>query len=169
MILTIVRHGIAIGRQAPDCPAEAERFLTAEGVSRTRQAMEGLKTMEVSPDAILSSPYVRAKQTAEIAALALGFDPGRIGVTDALLPGASPREIVEALAAGAGGSVLCCGHAPHVDHLVAFAVGAEEPFTLMKKAGAAALEIDPAYPGRGHLLWLASSRMLRMLGAAPRR
>ncbi len=165
MLLTIVRHGIAISREAPDCPADPERFLTEIGLERTRLAMEGLKRLGVEPDAILSSPYLRARQTAGIAAAALGFDPARIGVTEALLSGAAPARLLEELGAASIPSVLCCGHAPHVDHLISFAVGAPEPFTAMKKAGAAVLEIDPGYPGRGQLVWLAPSRMLRKLAA----
>jgi len=165
MLLTVVRHGIAISRDAPDCPPDADRFLTEIGVERTRLAMEGLKRVGVAPDVVLASPYARARQTAAIAAAVLGFDPARILVTEALLSGAAPSKLFEELATATAGSVMCFGHAPHVDHLVAHAVGAPEPFTAMKKAGAAQLEIDPAYPGRGQLVWLAPARMLRKLAA----
>jgi phosphohistidine phosphatase len=149
MELTLVRHGIAIDREDPECPSEAERYLTKEGLLRTRQAMSGLAASGLELDEIWTSPFLRAAQTAQIAAEELGFDPKRIRTTEALLPGADPARIFRELAKAGAESVGCFGHAPHLDGAIALAIGARSMFTSLKKAGAAQLSVDPGRPGRG--------------------
>ena len=68
MQLYIVRHGIAIEREDPKCPPDPERYLTEEGVEKTKQGAKGLVALGVTGDLFLTSPYVRAAQTAEISA-----------------------------------------------------------------------------------------------------
>ena len=63
MQLYIVRHGIAIDREDPKCPAEAERYLTEEGIKKTREVARGVASLVEKPDLFLTSPYVRAAQT----------------------------------------------------------------------------------------------------------
>ena len=75
MILYLVRHGIAVDRNDPKSPPEPERPLTAKGVQKTRAAALGLQALGAKPDVLITSPYVRAAQTAEIFAEALGFSP----------------------------------------------------------------------------------------------
>lgn len=164
MRLYLVRHGIAIDREDPECPGEAERYLTREGLARTREAMKGLGTLGARPDAMLTSPLVRAAQTAQIAAEELEFDPKKIRTTEALLPAADPKAILAELAKLRADEVSCFGHAPHLDELIAAAVGARASFTAMKKAGAACLELDQVRPGGGVLVALYPAGMLRKLG-----
>src|SRR6266481_209201 len=90
MQLYIVRHGIAIDREDPKCPSEAERYLTEEGVEKTKQVAKGIASLGVHADLMLSSPYVRAMQTAVIFAGALEYPKPKIRRTDSLLPGAEP-------------------------------------------------------------------------------
>src|SRR5208283_4799726 len=97
MILYIVRHGIAVDRADPKSPPEAERPLTAKGVQKTRSAALGLRALKVKPDVLITSPFVRAAQTAEIFAEAVGFSPDKIRVSEALKPAADPAEIVKEL------------------------------------------------------------------------
>ncbi len=70
MQLYIVRHGIAIGREDPKCPPDPERYLTEEGVEKTKQVAKGVAALGITGDLFLTSPYVRAVQTAEIFASA---------------------------------------------------------------------------------------------------
>src|ERR1700684_1429489 len=93
MILYLVRHGIAVDRTDPKSPSEPERPLTAEGVKKTRSAALGLLSLAKNPDVLFTSPYVRAAQTAEIFAEALGFPQQKIRTHDALKPSGSPAEI----------------------------------------------------------------------------
>jgi phosphohistidine phosphatase len=163
MILYLVRHGIAIDRTDPKSPAEADRPLTAEGVRKTRSAALGLRALEAKPDVLITSPYVRAAQTAEIFAEALGFPLDKIRVSEALKPAENPAEIVKELLRLKSKEAICCGHAPHLDSTVAYLCGTRVPFTELKKAGIACLE-HAAARGKWMLLWLATPRILRKLG-----
>ena len=162
MQLYIVRHGIAIDRDDPKCPSEAERYLTEEGVEKTRQAAKGIAALEVHADLMISSPYVRAMQTAEIFAGALDYPKQKIRSTDSLLPGAEPGAFLRELArAKNASSVFCFGHAPHVDALLATSVGAQHHITSMKKAGVAFVELRRLSPPSGQLIWLATPKLIR--------
>ena len=66
MRLYLMRHGIAIDREDPDCPSDPERYLTPKGIQRTRAAARGLRALRVKPTALLTSPFVRAVQTGEV-------------------------------------------------------------------------------------------------------
>jgi phosphohistidine phosphatase len=162
MILYLVRHGIAIDRTDPKSPPEPDRSLTAKGVQKTRSAALGLKELGVSPDVFITSPYVRAVQTAEIFAEALGFAPDKIRVSEALKPAGNPEEVLKEIARLKGREVMCFGHAPHMDQMVAQLVGARGNFTSLKKAGVACLERVSA-GGRWELLWILTPKMLRQL------
>src|SRR5581483_8354066 len=83
MRLYLMRHGIAIDREDPDCPPDPERFLTPKGIQRTRAAARGLRALRVKPAALLTSPYVRAVQTGEIVCEVLGLDAKQLRTTDA--------------------------------------------------------------------------------------
>jgi phosphohistidine phosphatase len=162
MILYVVRHGIAIDRTDPKAPPEAERPLTAKGVQKTRAAALGLRALGAKPEALITSPYVRAAQTAEIFAEALGFSPEKIRVSEALKPAEDPADILKELARLKVKEVACFGHAPHVDLLLAHAAGARGAFTEMKKAGVACLEQEAGH-ARWQLLWLLTAKILRDL------
>jgi len=89
MRLYLMRHGIAIDREDPDCPPDPERYLTPKGIQRTRAAARGLRALRVKPAALLTSPYVRAVQTGEIICEVLGLDCKQLKTTDALKPEAN--------------------------------------------------------------------------------
>ena len=163
MRLYLMRHGIAIDREDPDCPSDPDRYLTPKGIQRTRAAARGLRALRVKPAALLTSPYVRAVQTGEIVCEVLGLDPKQLRATDALKPEAKPARLAEELGR-LGGEVICFGHAPHVDEFIAHALKATAPFTALRKSGVACLDIDSLAPLRATLFWLLTSRVLRRLG-----
>lgn len=163
MQLYIVRHGIAIDREDPKSPSDPERFLTAEGLRKTRDVARGFASLGISPDVFLASPYVRAMQTAEIFAEALKFPKSKIKQTELLLPGAEPAGFFRELqrTSRSEESVVCFGHAPQLDELIAFALGAKKDLTQMKKAGAAYIELTRTSPPAGLLVWLSTPKILR--------
>jgi phosphohistidine phosphatase len=165
MRLYLMRHGLAIDRDDPDCPPEAERYLTPKGIERTRQAAEGLAEMRIAPSVWLSSPYVRAVQTGEIVCEVLGMDPKTLHATDALKPEAKPARVAEELARLDADEAICFGHAPHLDDLIAYAVKASGPITTLKKAGVACLDLQTISPPAGQLRWLLTAKLLRYLGS----
>lgn len=163
MILYLVRHGIAVDRTDPKSPPEAERPLTAKGVQKTRSAALGLRALGAKPDVLVTSPFVRAAQTAEIFAEALGFAPEKIRVSESLKPAENPADIVKEISRVKAKEIACFGHAPHLDLLIAHLAGARAPFTELKKAGVACFEQENAQ-GRWHLLWIVTPKVLRELG-----
>jgi phosphohistidine phosphatase len=162
MILYIVRHGIAVDRTDPKCPPEAERPLTAKGVQKTRAAALGLKELKVKPDVLITSPFVRAAQTAEIFAEALNYPTGKIRVSDALKPAANPAEIAKEISHLKAKEVMCVGHAPHLDQLISQLAGGRGVFTSLKKAGVASLE-HVGMHSSWRLQWILTPKVLRQL------
>jgi phosphohistidine phosphatase len=165
MQLYIVRHGIAVDREDPKCPPDPERYLTEEGVEKTKQVAKGVAALGVTADLFLSSPYVRAAQTAEIFASALDYPKQKIRRTDLLLPGAEPSQLFRELARNKqASSVFLFGHAPQLDDVVATALGSKKHVTALKKAGAAFVELRRLSPPVGELVWLATPKLLRRTG-----
>jgi phosphohistidine phosphatase len=162
MQLYVVRHGIAIDREDPKCPPDPERYLTEEGIEKTKRVAAAVAALDAAPDLFLSSPYVRAMQTAEIFATALGYAKQRIRRADLLLPGGDPTLFFRELAKDKQTSTLFVfGHAPHLDELIATALGSKHHLTSLKKAGVALLELKRVSPPNGQLLWLATPKILR--------
>jgi phosphohistidine phosphatase len=165
MQLYIVRHGIAIDREDPKCPPDPERYLTEEGVEKTKQVAKGVAALAASADLLLSSPYVRAMQTAEIFAAALDYAKQKIRRTDLLLPGADPSLLFRDLAKDKqSSSVFLFGHAPQLDDIIATALGSKRHITSLKKAGVALIELKRISPPIALLVWLGTPKLLRRSG-----
>jgi len=164
MLLYIVRHGIAIDREDPKCPSDPERYLTPEGLQRTREVAEKLAKLIGPPKALISSPYVRAVQTAEIFADALAVSKTKIEKTEGLLPGAEPSAFFRELSRKKSvESVICFGHAPQLDELISFGLGVKKDITELKKAGVACLDVARVNPPAGKLVWLMTPRVVRKI------
>jgi phosphohistidine phosphatase len=162
MDLYIVRHGIAIDREDPKCPPDPERYLTEDGIKKTKQAAKGLAALGITADVLISSPYVRAQQTAEIFAAALDYSKQKIRHSDLLLPGADPALFFRELAKDKqSSSVFVFGHAPHLGELIAAALTTKHSITALKKSGVAALTLKRVSPPSAELTWLATPKILR--------
>ena len=166
MELYIVRHGIAIDREDPQCPPDPERYLTEEGVEKTKGVAKRVAALGVAADLFFTSPYVRAAQTAEIFADVLDYDraTGQMEYLQSewLLPGAEPTLLFRELAREKqASSIFLFGHAPHLDGVIATALGSKKHLTSLKKAGIALIELKRISPPMGLLAWLATPKMLR--------
>jgi len=162
--LYLIRHGIAEER-GPEWPDDAKRPLTRKGELRMREEASGLAALGVTLDLVLTSPLMRARQTAEIVARGLPGKP-RVEVIDSLSPASAYSAFVKDLAAHAGPSrVGCVGHEPDLGQLAARLIGAARAVEL-KKGAICRIDLDGLPPpGPGVLRWLATPRMLR---SAPR-
>lgn len=166
MELLILRHAIAFPRDAKRWPDDAKRTLTMEGVKRARRAAAGLKRMAKRPALVLTSPLVRARDTAAIFAQAARW-PEALDCA-ALSPGAPPEDVLAALRRqGAKAEcVAVVGHEPHLSRLLALSVRGDaraEAFEL-KKSAIACLQFEgPPRAGQGVLKWLVTPRILRNL------
>lgn len=160
MRLCLVRHAIAVERGLPGFADDASRPLTQEGRERMEAAAAGLRLL-MTADALLTSPLLRARQTAEILQNAFGIEDPR--VSEALASGAHGALFDDANATG-GETVLAVGHEPFLSEALAYALtgdsaGMSAPF---KKGAAALVEFHgPAAPGGGVLEWLMQPAALR--------
>jgi phosphohistidine phosphatase len=164
--LYLVRHGIA--EEAREGQLDEDRALTGKGRRRTVQALRGLRRMGVRVEHVLSSPLVRAWQTARIVSELVGKDGPRVEA--ALAPGGTPRALCERLARLAPDArVALVGHEPGLGRLATWLAAAPEdgPFAppggvVFKKAGVARLDVEGA-PRAGHarLLWVLEPKLLR--------
>jgi len=164
MYLYLVRHGIAVDREDPSCPPDTERPLTPKGIKRTQAAALGLRALEVKPNAVLTSPWLRALQTAEIFCETLGYPSKKIIRTDALKGTSAPSDLLRELQSIKAKVVLCFGHEPHLHLVIAHILHTGAKITELKKAGLALLELERAVPAQGRLVALYPASALRQLG-----
>lgn len=160
--LYLIRHGLAAER-GEHYPDDSKRPLTNEGISRLKREAKGLAALEVSFDEIITSPLVRARQTADVFAEAMKPKPA-VSLADALTPAGRPADVVQALATHTKKARLALvGHEPNMGALAAFLIGAKTPVPFKKGA---VCRIDfggvPSR-GRGQIVWFATPRMLREL------
>ena len=162
--LCIMRHGIAEDRAAHG-GNDAGRALTPEGRERMRLIARGLAAAGFAPDWVVSSPYVRAAETAEIvAASCAGSVP--LDRCDALEPGGALSKFLAFLGRHPQRRrVLAVGHEPGLSEWSAALMGAGPHANLAFKKGGCCLisfeESPPKPPGR--LLWWLTPRLLRKL------
>jgi phosphohistidine phosphatase len=160
--LYLVRHGVAEER-GDAWPDDSKRPLTSDGMTRMRKAARGLVRLGVSFDVILTSPFVRARQTAEI--LVGAFDPKPPLVTiDSLVPEGGYAAIVADLAKQARRTrIALVGHEPGIGELAARLIGSRHPIEL-KKGAVCRIDVDDLPPGGpGDLRWLLTPKILRSL------
>jgi phosphohistidine phosphatase len=141
MRLYLIRHGAA-----GSAPVDAERELTPEGRARFEGQVRGLARLGVRFERVLSSPLVRAVQTAEL--LEPLLEPGRLcarGLAEAL----AREPAAELLELCTGASLALVGHEPWQSQLAAWLVAGERRGTIftLEPGGVLALEGEPR-PGR---------------------
>ena len=163
--LYIMRHGIAAARTAATLVDDAKRPLTPEGKQKMREIAAGLVRTGWELDWIVSSPLVRAVETAEIVAEALSPKPP-VDFCEALRPGGDPQALVTYLAKRSTyRSVLVVGHEPDLSALAARLIGAGRNANMpFKKGGCCRIsftEFPPKTPGR--LGWWLTPRIMRKL------
>lgn len=157
MLIYLLRHGIAeAGGGMPD----SERALTAEGKRRLRDVMKVAKAAEVEVSLVLTSPYKRALQTAEIAIDVLEYK-GELLRTKALIPSASPEDAwEEARVHKDQSAILLVGHEPLFSALGAYLLGAPDVVIDFKKAGLLCVDVPQiAAQPRGILRWYLTPKL----------
>lgn len=164
--LYIMRHGLAVARGGTTVLDDAKRPLTPEGKQRMVKITAGLIRAGLDPDWIVSSPLVRAMETAEIVADTLPSKPP-LDFCDALRPGGAPETLIAFLAKRTNRKrVLVVGHEPDLSELAARLIGAGRNSNMAFKKGGCCLieftEFPPKAPGR--LVWWLTPRILRKLG-----
>ena len=160
--LYFIRHGVAEER-GDAWPDDAKRPLTDEGMSRLRKAARALARFGLSLDVVLTSPLVRARQTAELVAGGLDPRPSLVNV-DSLAPDGTYAAVIADLEKHARKSrIALVGHEPMIGELAARLIGSRHPIEF-KKGAVCRIDLEDLPPaGPGELRWLLTPKILRAL------
>ena len=152
--LYVIRHGIADDAAEHD-GKDGERQLTKRGREKIRGVAKYLQSLDIEFDTVISSPLVRAKETAEIIRGECS-SLKRIVVTDLLNPDGSYDELIAYLNQQKSDHIAIVGHDPFLSGFVSYCLSRNNrPFVMMKKAGVALISYDGRIePGRCELAWL---------------
>jgi phosphohistidine phosphatase len=158
MHVYLLRHGIAEDERPG--VGDADRALTLDGRRKLRHVLKSVAEAGSKPSLILSSPFKRAIQTAEVAATTLGYT-GEILRTKMLVPGGSPEHVWEEIRAHrAEEGVMLVGHNPLFDALGPYLLGASSLQMDFKKGAILRVDIESfgAQP-RGILRWYLIAKL----------
>ena len=162
MELYLIRHGLADER-GEAWPDDGKRPLTEDGLVKLRKSARGLSRLDVSFDVIVTSPLVRARQTAE--AIAGGLDPHpHIVTAESLAPGGSIAAVLADLEKHVKRErVALVGHEPGIGELAARLIGSRHAIPF-KKGAVCRIDVEGMPPeGPGDLRWLVTPRILTSL------
>lgn len=153
MELYLLRHGIA--EDGHPGSSDAARQLTDEGREKTAAVLKMARQGGVQPTLILSSPYIRAQQTAKIAARELEVEAAIVSI-GSLVPHGTPEKVwADVRDHGDERAILLAGHEPLLSALLAYVLNAPSLRVEMKKAALVRVDIQgaPAIP-HGVLRWM---------------
>jgi phosphohistidine phosphatase len=167
MELYLLRHGLAVERGERGFADDSDRPLTSKGRRQIRKSAAGIRKLAGRFDLILSSPYLRARQTAEIVARELKVKE-RLKFSNALAPGGAVRNLCRQLGREkpAPEKVLLVGHEPDLSRLVSIWASGQAALQLdFKKGGLCKLEAAALRAGQCALLgWLLTPKQIKRLG-----
>lgn len=157
----ILRHGHAQELDEVQSKNDFDRSLTEEGLDKVSRIASFLNKMDENIELVLSSPFIRAKQTAEIVAKTLVPKPD-LKIVDFLACGSSSREIAKGLLTyNALNNVLLVGHAPDLEAFLGNLITAER--IKLKKSALAKVSLNNGVELAGELLWLVVPKVVKKL------
>ena len=163
MNLYMIRHAIAVDESTSDYASDSERPLTDKGRKRMRQIAKALRHLGVEFDLILSSPYVRARETAEILADVFKMKD-KIVFSDHLIPEGNPELLIgEINEKHSADSLAIVGHEPHLSSLIGLLTADTAKIEItLKKGGVCHLSADDLHhhDHRATLEWLLTPGIL---------
>ena len=165
MNLYLLRHGIAVEPGTPGFESDADRPLIPEGERKVEKIADAMEALELSFDWILSSPYVRARQTAEIVAKALDLRK-KLEFSETLTPSGSMRKLIDILNERRLEHVLLVGHEPFMSELISLLTAGEAGamHAIMKKGGLCKLGTENLRHGRcAALEWLLTPKQMSLM------
>ena len=165
MELLIVRHAIAFERDRQRWSDDGARPLSPAGIRRARKAAAGLKTFGKAPDRVLTSPLIRARQTAQILTDIAGWPQAE--EASELSPGEPVPAVLTLLGKYHSRRVAVVGHQPGLGDLLTLCLlgsGKSLPVEIKKNAILCISFEGSPHAGHAALEWLATPRMLRGLG-----
>lgn len=154
--LYLIRHAEAVPTNDPNF-RDADRPLTEKGRADARRLGEVLAEHGIRFQAILTSPLVRAKETAELLAAGLGSLAPTVEEIEELAPGEKFRRLDRELIKREGDAIALVGHQPDLGDYAARLIGSKKASIKLDKPGIACVACDDP-PGKdcGELIWLLS-------------
>jgi phosphohistidine phosphatase len=161
MKLLLLRHAIA--EDQAETQKDEDRALTKAGIQKMKQYAKIYAAACENIKLIISSPYIRAQQTAKILQKRAECE---ILTNSCLIPTTNPKEIFAALKGSElkvemQDTVVLVGHQPYLSYLLANICQAPASSFVFKKGGAAFVEIDSLEQAIGRLLWMSSPSLFR--------
>lgn len=158
MQLYVLRHGIA--EDARPGRSDEERALTPEGKEKLRRVLDRAHRAGTAPTLILTSPYVRAVQTAKLAAQRLGCRHEPVEI-EALVPSGSPQRVWEEICARHNEEqLLLSGHEPLLSQLVSYLLDSPTLAVDMKKGAMVRIHLERFGPDpHGILVWMLTPKL----------
>jgi phosphohistidine phosphatase len=163
MMVYILRHAIAVDRGIAGYPND-DRPLTEAGKAKMSKAARAIATLVDDIDVILTSPLIRAHDTARIVARALGAEK-KLELCKELAPGSSLKNLLSHLSKYRGlNGIMLVGHQPDLGYLASALLGSNEAIVEFKKGAICAIEVSALSPkGKGTLMWHLQPKQLRAL------
>ncbi len=156
--LYFLRHGKAYDRQDWDGKDDDLRPLTGEGIELLRQTAQTLRRLDLNLDAIITSPLVRARDTAQLVARELDKV---VDESPMLKPGFDHNALIRLIGEHTGAErLLLVGHEPDFSQVISELIGGGA--VVMKKGGLARVDITAQTPLRGELVWLLPPDVLTL-------
>ena len=157
MKLYILRHAIAEERDESVYPDDSQRPLTAKGKKKMVIIAENMKAMGIKIDLILTSPYVRAHETARIMVRAFGLEKSRMVLNDNLAPSGFAKDLIaEVNEKYQAEHLMLVGHEPYLSELISMLIAGDPSLSIVvKKGGLCCLSIENlVYDKCAALEWL---------------
>lgn len=164
--LYMLRHAIAEEREAARYLDDALRPLTGRGAEKMREIAAGMRALGLDITVIISSPFLRARQTADIVARQFKLSD-RLVLSVHLEPGGDRTSLIRELESASKNApgILLVGHEPDLSALISTLLAGHDAAEItLKKGGLCSLTLDFA-PGPPHatLEWLLTPRQLRRI------
>ena len=166
MEIFLLRHGLAVERGTPGFEDDAARPLTHKGRKQLKRVGLAMAKLDLEFELILTSPFVRARETAELVAAALKARK-RLKICDALAADREPVALLRSLQRlkPAPKSLLLVGHEPFLSGVVSLlTTGGPDLVLDFPKAGLCKLELDKLRAGKcGRLAWLLTPLQMKRM------
>lgn len=167
MKLYLLRHAIADLRDPVRYPDDSLRPLTKEGKEKFRRICAGIQRLNLTFDLVVSSPYTRARQTAEVFCEELKISRSRLIFNENLTPFGNPQALFEEIYAQYTdlASLACVGHEPYLSELIgSLLCGNAATSITIKKGGLCCLSLAQLdFVGYATLKWLLTpAQMIAM-------
>jgi phosphohistidine phosphatase len=160
MEIYLVRHGAAHTKE--DDP---ERHLNKDGLDQCHLSGKALRRLDIKFDLVISSPKVRARQTAEIIADEVGYPKDKIEITETLEPTASPKDTISYLNNFTEkNNIMLAGHLPLLGNLASALLSENTQISLYFEAGAVCqIDVDQPISHNGNFRCFLTPEQLKLI------